>query len=95
MSHCVSAYILRFDWAQATALGFDLLLSAWISISVGMPTTKFMWCVATWYNGGLYLMSTWYNTRDGADAEYEQLGKSMNYRVLRGQAFLYMHAYRD
>ena len=28
MSHCVSAYILRFDWAQATALGFDLLLTS-------------------------------------------------------------------
>jgi len=54
-----------------------------------------MWCVATWHDGRLYLMSQWYCDRAGADAEYEQLGQSLNLCVLRGHAFLYMHAYRD
>jgi hypothetical protein len=55
---------------------------------------RFVWAVATWWEGRLYLMSEFYSSRAAADAEYEQLGRSMNCRVLAGQVFLYMHAVR-
>jgi hypothetical protein len=50
--------------------------------------------VATFWQGRLHIMSGWYVSRDAADAEYEQLGRSMNFCVLSGRAFIYRHAYR-
>jgi len=55
----------------------------------------FVWAVAAWWGGRLYIYGDrFYGTRAAADAEYEELGRSLNTRVLAGQAFLYMHAVR-
>ena len=57
---------------------------------------RFVWAVATWWQGRLYIYGgRFYGTRAAADDEYEELGRSLNTRVLAGQAFLYMHAVRE
>ena len=55
---------------------------------------SWIFAVATWHNGRLYIMSDWYGSWLCADCEYEQMGKDLNMCVLRGGAFIYRHAIR-
>ena len=66
-------------------------IKLWQARIIDMAIT-FVWAVATWWQGRIYLMSAFYTTKAAAQAEYFDLGNSMNQRVLAGKAFLYMHA---
>ena len=56
---------------------------------------KFVWAVATWWQGRLYIYGgRFYGTKAGAEDAYEELGQSLDTRVLAGKCFLYMHAVR-
>jgi hypothetical protein len=63
-------------------------------------TIAWAYCVATWFHppgepkARLYLMSDWYTCKLAAQDEYEQMGKSMNYYVMQGKAWIYRHPYR-
>ena len=65
-------------------------IKPWQARIIDMATT-FIWAVATWWEGRIYLMSAFYTTKAAAQAEYFVL-REMDQRVLAGKAFLYMHA---
>ena len=79
--------------AQAFAT-CDIVINITIIIIITMAI-RFVWAVATWWQGRLYIYGgNFYGTRAAADDEYEELGRSLDTRVLAGQCFLYMHAVR-
>ena len=66
-----------------------------ITITTIIMVTRFVWAVATWWQGRLYIYGgNFYGTRAAADDEYEELGRSLDTRVLAGKCFVYMHAVR-
>ena len=49
---------------------------------------RWIYAVATWYNGEIYIMSEWFVAKWAARSEMEQMGRAMNYCVMRGEAWI-------
>ena len=55
-------------------------------------TVKWEYAVGTWWQGTLHIISDWYVAKAAAQAEYEDMGKSLNMVVLQGKAFIVRRA---
>ena len=85
-----------YRWSKHTCgSSFCNFVPSSFYIIIIIMTISFVWAVATWWQGRLYIYGgNWYGTRAAADDEYEELGRSLDTRVLAGKCFLYMHVVR-
>ena len=49
---------------------------------------QWRFCVACVWNGKARVISPWFGAKHGAECELDQMGRSMNYVVVSGRAFI-------